>query len=276
MTFKDRIGIDLGRSIALEDGIAWAARHGVSYFDAQTDIAPNAMESFDATSCARIAAACERDGLHLGLHTLSAVNVAEISPFLREAADQYLRAYIDLAARLRAEWVVVHGGYHFTSDVGLRKQASIDRLKRAVEYAEERQVLLLLENLNGEPERAEVHYLPDTLADTLYYFEQIPSQHLKWAFTINHAHYDPIGIKGFIDRMDMSRCEEVRVADNNGLHEVHMAPGTGTVDFVDTFRRLEAAGFKGHYMCGWGSLDDMLLGRDYLVACARSAGIADA
>jgi sugar phosphate isomerase/epimerase len=191
-TFKDRIGIDLGRSIALEDGIAWAARHGVSYFDAQTDIAPNAMESFDANSCARIAAACERHGLHLGLHTLSAVNVAEISPFLREAADQYLRAYIDLAARLKAEWVVVHGGYHFTSDVGLRKQASIDRLKRAVAYAEERQVLLLLENLNGEPERAEVHYMPDTLADTLYYFEQIPSPQLKWAFTVNHAHYDAL------------------------------------------------------------------------------------
>jgi sugar phosphate isomerase/epimerase len=276
MTLKDRIGIDLGRSIALEDGIAWAARHGVSYFDAQTDIAPNAMESFDDQSCARIAAACERHGLHLGLHTLSAVNVAEISPFLREAADQYLRGYIDLAHRLKAEWVVVHGGYHFTSDVGLRRQASIDRLQRAVAYAEERQVLLLLENLNGEPERAEVHYMPDTLADTIHYFEQIRSAQLKWAFTVNHAHYDPIGIKGFIDGMDMSRCEEVRLADNNGLYELHMPPGSGTVDFVDLFRRLEAAGFKGHYMCGWGSPDDMLLGRDYLVACARTAGVADA
>jgi hypothetical protein len=39
MTFKDRIGIDLGRSIELEDGIAWAAKNGVYYFDAQTDIA---------------------------------------------------------------------------------------------------------------------------------------------------------------------------------------------------------------------------------------------
>ena len=74
----------------------------------------------------------------------------------------------------------------------------------------------------------------------------------------------------------MSRCEEVRVADNNGLYELHMAPGSGTVDFVDMFRRLEAAGFKGHYMCGWGSRDDMLLGRDYLVACARAAGVAEA
>ena len=44
MRFKDRIGIDLGRSLALEDGIAWAARNGVSYIEAQTDIAPRARE----------------------------------------------------------------------------------------------------------------------------------------------------------------------------------------------------------------------------------------
>jgi len=276
MGFKDRIGIDLGRSISLEEGIAWASDNAVFYVDAQADIAPNALESFDARRSAGIAEACARHGVQLGLHTLSAVNVAEISPFVREAVDHYLRAYIDLAARLKARWVVVHGGYHFTSDAPLRKRASLQRLQRAVEYAEQRQVLLLLENLNSEPERAEVHYLPDTLADTVHYFQQIRSPYLRWAFTINHAHYDPIGIKGFIEGMDMSRCEEVRVADNNGLYELHLPPGSGTVDFVDMFRRLEAAGFKGHYMCGWGTIDQMLAGRNYLVERARTAGIAGA
>ena len=274
MGFKHRIGIDLGRSVALEDGIAWAASNGVFYCDAQTDIAPNAIESFDDRRCGRIADACARHGVHLGLHTLSAVNIAEISPFVRDAADQYLMAYTDLAVRLKAKWVVVHGGYHFTSDHALRKQASIDRVKRAVAYAEKRQVQLLLENLNGEPERAEVHYMPDTLEDTIHYFEQIRSPYFQWAFTINHAHYDPIGIKGFIAGMDMSRCAEVRLADNNGLYELHLPPGTGTVDFVDLFRGLETAGFKGHYMCGWGSIEQMLCGREYLVECARKAGVA--
>jgi sugar phosphate isomerase/epimerase len=276
MAFKDRIGVDLGRRIALEDGVTWAAKNQVYYFDAQTDIAPNAMESFDDARCGRIADACAQHGLHLGLHTLSGVNIAEVSPFLRDAADQYLRTYIDLAQRLKAEWVVVHGGYHFTSDVAMRKQASIDRLKRAVEYAEKKGVLLVLENLNGEPERAEVHYMPDNLEDTVLYFDKIRSPNLKWAFTINHAHYDRVGIKGFVDGMDMRRCEEVRVADNNGLYELHMHPGTGTVDFVDMFRRIEATGFKGHYMCGWGTIDQMLEGRDYLVDRAREAGIATA
>ena len=35
-------------------------------------------------------------GITMGLHTLSAVNIAEYSPYLAEAADHYLRAYIDM------------------------------------------------------------------------------------------------------------------------------------------------------------------------------------
>jgi len=51
---------------------------------------------------------------------------------LREAADEYLAAYVALAARLKAKWVIVHGGYHFTSDVSLRKEAAIRRLARTL------------------------------------------------------------------------------------------------------------------------------------------------
>ena len=129
-------------------------------------------------------------------YTPSGVNIAEISPHLREAADAYLRNYIDLSVKLGAEWIVVHGGYHFTGCQKIRKQASIDRIKRAVDYAEKQNALLLLKNLNGEPELAEVHYMPDNLEDTQEYFEQIQSPNLRWSFTINHAHFDPIGIKG--------------------------------------------------------------------------------
>ena len=267
-SFRDRIGIDIGRKLPAERAVAWAAANDVRYFDIQCDLPPNAMERFDARTCAAIREACARDGLHLGLHTLSVVNVAEVAPLLRDAADQYLCAYIDLAKAMAAEWVVVHGGYHFTDDYGLRRAASIDRLKRAVAYAEEQGVLILLENLNGEPTRAEVHYMPDTMADALDWLEAIPSPNLQWAFTINHAHYDEHGIAGWIAGMDMSRCAEVRVADNNGEYELHMHPGTGTIDFADMFRRIESSGFTGHYMCGLGELDDMLAGRELLVgAC---------
>ena len=108
MSLHERIGIDLGRKISTEDGIAWAAANGVHYIDCQIDIAPNQFERFDAPTCAKIRQACAEADIHLGLHTLSAVNIAEYSPFCRDAVDQYLKAYIDLAARLGAGWTVVH------------------------------------------------------------------------------------------------------------------------------------------------------------------------
>ena len=276
MPFIDRIGIDVGRKLSVEEAIVWAAQNDVRAIDVQCDIAPNALESFDDARCASIGRLAEGRNVRLALHTLSAVNVAEISPFLREAADDYLTAYIKLARRLAAKWVIVHGGYHFTADRGLRKEAAIARLARAAAFAERHRVQLLLENLNGEPERAEVHYMPDTLGDTCEFLDRIDRPSLKWSFTVNHAHYDPAGIRGFVEGMDMSRCGEVRVADNNGLYELHMHPGTGTVDFVEMFRLIEGAGYRGPYTCGWGTLDQMLEGRRYLAEKAREAGVAEA
>jgi sugar phosphate isomerase/epimerase len=273
MAFIDRIGIDVGNKLPIEEAIAWAAGHGIKAIDVQTDIFPNALDSFDEKRCTRVRNACDKTGVTIALHTLSAVNTAEIAPFLSDAADRYLEAYITLAARLEAKWVIVHGGYHFTADKTTRQQAAIARIARIVAHAERANVQVLLENLNGEPERAEVHYMPDTLADTRTFLTQLSSPNLNWSFTINHAHYDPIGIAGWVRRMDMSRCAEIRVADNNGLYELHMHPGTGTTDFTETFRLIEATGYRGPYTCAWGTLEQMREGRTYLAEKAREAGI---
>jgi sugar phosphate isomerase/epimerase len=276
MTLRERIGIDLGRKLALEEGIHWAASNDVRYVDAQIDIAPNALESFDDARCRTVREACDSHGVHLGLHTLSAVNTAELSPFLRDAVDRYLQAYMDLAVKLNAEWIVVHAGYHFTSDKALRMQASLDRVKRAAEYAQKVGAKLLLENLNWEPERAEVHYLAHNIDECRFFFDNIDSPALGWSFTVNHATLVPEGIDGFIDAMPMDRCAEVRLADNNGEYELHMFPGEGIIDFGSMFQRLESAGFKGHYTNAFGSIEDCLRGRDVLVDMAVAAGVPDA
>lgn len=265
LDIRDRIGIDFSRRLSVEDAVAWAIKNEVRYMDCNIDIAPNPLESFDEKRCAPIRGTCEEAGIHLGLHTLSAVNIAEVSPFLRDAADQYLRAYIDVAARLNAEWVEVHAGYHFTRDKELRMEAGLERLKRATDYAEKKGVNLMLENLNWEPDLAEVHYLAHDVEECLYYFDRIDAPNFGWSYTINHATLVPEGIAGFLEAMPTDRLREVRVADNNGEYEIHLYPGTGIIDFTDTFRRIEATGFKGHYMQAYGTLDDMLRGREDLV-----------
>jgi hypothetical protein len=48
MSLRDRIGIDVGRRLKLEEAIEWAAQHEVRWIDIQLDSGANALSSFDA------------------------------------------------------------------------------------------------------------------------------------------------------------------------------------------------------------------------------------
>jgi sugar phosphate isomerase/epimerase len=269
MTLLDRIGIDFGRRLPIEGAIDWAARHQVRFIDIQLDTGANRVDAIDDARAAAIRARAESAGVTLGLHTLSAVNVAEYSPFLSEAVDAYLRAYIDVAPKLGAAWIVVHAGYHFTADRGPRMAAGLERLKRMVGHAERRGALLLLENLNKEPADAEVHYLAHSIEEWRYYYEAIHSPAFALSFTANHAHLMPEGVQGFVDAIPLERVAEVRLADcfRNG-HEQHLRPGEGDFDFPAMFALLEGRGFKGHYMNAFGSIEDMQQARHAMAAAA--------
>jgi len=271
MSLRERIGIDFGGKVKLEDGLAWAAENAFRYVDICVDNPPNAIETFDDARIKGVRDLLERHGIHLGLHTLSAVNVAETSPFVRDAVDTYMRAYIDLAKRLGAGWIVVHGGYHFTADYERRKEAAIERLRWVADYAEKTGVWLLLENHNPEPADAEVKYLPHDVEETRFFFDQLTSPAIGWAYTVNHAHMLPEGIPGFTDLFDIGRCGEVRIADNRGGKEEHLYPGEGTIDFKAMFDQIEGKGYDKHYMLGFGSIDDMRTGRDRLLELAGRA-----
>ena len=273
MALLDRIGVDIGRQLSIEDAIEWAAQHDVKHIDIQLDTAANAITTFDHQRCAAVRSALEKNGVHLALHTLSAVNIAEYSPYVGEAVDAYLRSYVDIFAKLGAQWIVVHAGYHFTSDKKMRMAAGKERLQRIADYAEKHKALILLENLNKEPPDAEVHYLAHTIEEWQYYWD-IDSPAFKLSFTANHAHLVPEGIAGFVEALDFSRVGEVRLADcfRNG-HEVHLPPGQGDLDFGAMFKMIEGKGFRGNYTNAFGTLDDMLAARHTLVAQAAAAGV---
>jgi len=274
MSLIDRIGIDISRRLKLEDAIEWAAKNGLHHIDIQLDTGDNALPKFDTKRCNAVRKLLDKHGLELGLHTNSAVNVAEYSPHVSDAVTEYLKRYVDLVPRLGASWTEMHAGYHFTKDKQARMEAGKERLKRVVAYAAKKKVLVLLENLNKEPEDAEVHYLAHTVEEWQYYWD-IKSPNFKLCFTANHAHLVPEGIEGFVNALDFRRVREVRLADcfRNGF-EVHLAPGKGDVDFGNMFRLIEGKGYRGYYTNAFTTLDDMLAARDTLVNHARAAGVA--
>jgi sugar phosphate isomerase/epimerase len=274
MGLFERIGVDVGRKLVLEDAVEWAAEHKVRYIDIQLDTGDNALGTISGIRGSRVRALCDKHHVTIGLHTASAVNVAEYAPYVGDAVEAYLKAYVDASVRLGAKWIVMHAGFHFTSDKDQRMKAGLDRLKRAVAHAENKGALILLENLNKEPNDAEIHYLAHTVEEWRYYFNAIDSANFRLSFTANHAHLVPDGIPGFIQAIDLSRVGEVRLADcfRNGF-EAHLKPGEGNLDFGDLFLRLERGGFKGHYTNAFGSLDDMLAARYELLRLAAAAGV---
>ena len=273
MKLRDRIGVDISRRLKLEDAIEWAAQNGLRHIDIQLDTGENALPKFDAKRCTGVRKLLDKHGIALGLHTNSAVNVAEYSPVVSDAVTEYLETYVDLVPKLGASWTEMHAGYHFTRDKEARMAAGRERLKRVVGHAEKKKVLVLLENLNKEPQDAEVHYLAHTVEEWQYYWD-IKSPNFKLCFTTNHAHLVPEGVEGFVTALNFKRVGEVRLADTwrNG-YEVHLAPGAGDMDFGTMFKLIEGKGYKGYYTNAFTSLDAMLAGRDYLVDRAREAGV---
>jgi len=85
MNIRDRIGIDCGRKLSVEDAVQWAIDNKITFIDCQIDVEPNALQSFDEVRCTPIRDKCAANGIQLGLHTLSSVNVSEFSPFMFEA-----------------------------------------------------------------------------------------------------------------------------------------------------------------------------------------------
>jgi len=274
MNLRERIGVDVGRRAKIEDGIDAAVKHGIRFLDVKIDVAPNAIETLTAERIAAIRKRCSEHGIKLGVHTLSAVNVAEVAPHVRDGVDRYLFGHMDACKKLGGEWIVVHAGFHFTSDYQMRREAALERLTRLAAYGEKIGLPVLLENMNREPADAEVKYLGFNLEECRYFFDNLKSPFLRWSFTCNHAHLVPEGIDGFLGGLDVKRMGEVRVADCWGTKEEHLKPGKGNIDFGGMFKKLDALGYRGHFTNAFGTLQDMIEGREYLAQEGRKAGLA--
>jgi len=235
-----------------------------------TDAGANSLDAWPKQRVAALRDLATSSGVKLIIHTLSAVNVAEFVPGMSAAVDDYLAANIDLAQKLDAA-VIVHAGMHFSERVEMRTRTSIEHIARATRRAESAGVTLLLENMNISPQDSEVNYIGCHSSELRPFFDAIPSKHLEWAFSANHAHLAPEDWTGFVDALGTERLGIVMMADCHGTIEEHLWPGQGNLDFGAVVRRLERAGYRGLYFLTFGPKDALLAGRTYVVDRAREA-----
>ena len=246
----------------LERALQWAIEHRFSRVDFNADNRANYPSTFTPERVRAIRSLAADGGVQLGIHSSSAVNMAEITPVMAAAADEYLRQNFDLARGLGCGYVICHGGFHFTSDRKARLTAALERMQRAIGWAVERGVDIYFENHNKEPDEAEIHYLPRDVAELRPFLETIASPRFKWACNVGHAYLVPEGFDGFLDAFGVERIGHVRLHDTHGRYEEHLIPGRGIVDFRHVFRRLDALGYSGALTLDFGTPDDRATWRD--------------
>ena len=250
----------------LEQAIEWAVEHDFRRVDFNADHVANYPATFSAERVRFIRHLAASHGITLGIHTSSAVNMAEITPVMATAADTYVRENLELAHKLGCRYVICHGGFHFSSDVEARFAAAIERLKLATGLAEQLGIDIYFENHNAEPEKAEIHYIPSDVAETRRFFDAVSSPRLHWACNIGHALLVPDGYLGFLDAFGAERIGQVRLHDTNGRWEEHFLPGEGIVDFRQVFTTLHEHGYHGPFTLDFGGPDDRAEWRDRFVA----------
>ena len=248
----------------LEQAIEKAAELGFSRVDFNADGPPNYPGTFTPDRVQGVRALAAQHGITIGIHSLSAVNMAEITPVMAAGADEYVRQNIELAAALGASHVVVHGGFHFSSDVDARFEASIARLTLAAQLAEAHSIELHFENHNAEPEHAEIRYIPHTVSEMQRFLGAVSSPSLRWACNVGHAMLVPDGFEGFLQAFGADIIGHVRLHDTNGLWEEHFRPGEGggIVDFRHLFTTLHRAGYRGPFSIDFGRPEEKAHWRD--------------
>jgi sugar phosphate isomerase/epimerase len=260
----ERFGTNAPRTHLIEHSLRRAAENRFYGVDFNADASPNGPDDFDDARVRTVRDLCERHNIRLAIHTSSAVNNAEVAPHVADAVDAYLRDNVELAARLGCVGVIVHGGFHF-GDVDRRRDAAIARLQRLLLVAEAHQMPLWFENHNVEPDQAEIHYIPDNVAEHRWFMEAPGLKDhplFRWTFNVGHAELVPDKTQGFLDTFGVARMAQVRLCDNPGTYEQHLVPGQGVIDFPTVFRLLDEAGYTGPLSLDFGTDADKVRIRD--------------
>jgi sugar phosphate isomerase/epimerase len=228
----------------VEDYFPLARRHHVSWLEFGCQNPVNFPQTFNQERIRRVRRLMERSGIRCGLHSASFVNSAEIMPTVRKAAEEHLKEYIDLAAALGCEYLVIHCGFHFSVYLERVWEALCETFNRAVEYAEQQRVPLVIENMNRLPADSEFQYLGVTVEEFTELFRRIRSPYLGLALDVAHCHLLPGGVARFV-RSFPEEIREVQLSDNHGTVDQHLTIGEGTVDFARVFQLLRGIHFSG-------------------------------
>jgi sugar phosphate isomerase/epimerase len=141
-------------------------------------------------------------------------------------------------------------------------------MKRCTNIAREHGVQLLVEPRVGE--------LTSNSEALLRLLDAVDDDNLGVILDTAHQHAQKEMLPLSVEKLGR-HIRYVHVADNDGSVNRHLVPGTGTIDWRETFLALKRQGFDGYYAVDLEQLPDLeqcfLQGKQFLEGCAEELGL---
>ena len=212
---------------------------GVSYAEfwiwQQADVA-----KYTAEHCAEIKEAMDGSGVRLVALDLHPYGMLSDSPDKRAGAWDYVRQCIDIASDLGVEFITsITTAVPDDVSYDAAWSRTCDLLRRAVEYAGEREVVFCL-----EPEPGTITANGDSF---LRIVQAVPN--LKANVDIGHHHLVREQPWAVVEKIGAD-VAHVHLGDNDGTGDHSWAPGRGTIGqdgFIAFLRALQRVGFQGYH-----------------------------
>jgi sugar phosphate isomerase/epimerase len=212
-----------------EEEIAWAARHGFDFLDLSLEPDRALPEQINPAS---IREAARQAGIGLIGHMAWFLPIGSPLAGLRQAGLDFAAAALETFGRIGVPRATIHThwpSHLFSIEEGIAFH--IESLERLLPIARKAGVRLMLEPAASRFD------VPDHLEPI---YEALPE--LECHLDLGHAHLNGTEPWEWIERFG-PRITHIHAHDNNGRDDLHLPPGTGTIEWSRTLTALRTIGY---------------------------------
>ena len=222
MAAERRIGasLDLRFDTSIPDFATFLQRRGLNHLEVRQGY----LDTREGASVEALEALTESGEFSVTFHAPHIdCAMGNINEGLRRAAVEGVKESLEMAARVDAGGVVVHGGAARTRYPervqSFGREQAVASIRECADYAAEVGVPLCLENSRDKPGARRHTATPDRLAAFLDDVGADP-EHLRVTLDVGHAKASGIDYRRFVERFG-DRIRIVHLHDNDGTDDQH-------------------------------------------------------
>lgn len=235
--------------------IDWIARHGFQFADVCLEPDLAAAENVDPVA---IRAALQAHRLQAVGHMAWYLPIGSAMPQMRQAAIDAAELYLTVFSKIEVRGVTIHADWPsrlFKVEEGVRWQ--IESLRRVLQITDRLGLRLFYEPVPHKHDSADnIARVLDALPDLCCHLD------------LGHCNLWGKSPAALIRRF-AGRLHHIHMNDNDGVNDLHLPPGTGTVDWPSVFQALRESGYDGTLTLEIFSSD-----RDYALLARRKVEAA--